>query len=143
VSEKSVPPVFRKSILPAPPHPLLNLLADRLAPRAAVACSIALALLAVPAGAQSVQANRGESATFVLSIDQAVDLALKASPEVVRGLGASRVARATERSARGAFLPSVDLESNTIRASTPSPIGQPGVFGGVVDRTGAAGLTSS
>lgn len=108
-----------------------------------VACSIAIALLAVPAGALGAQSSRGDSATFVLSMDQAVDLAIKASPEVVRGLGASRVARATERSARGAFLPSVDLESNAIRASTPSPIGQPGVFGGVTDRTGAAGLTSS
>jgi outer membrane protein len=105
---------------------------------------LALSLLALVAPvAGRTQAPLTDTTVVSISVDEAVELALRASPEVARGIGASRVARAGERSARGAFLPSVNLESNAIRASTPSPVSQPGSFGGTADRTGAAGLTSS
>ncbi len=101
-----------------------------------------LLLVAAPAPMMAQGGSR-DTAMIAISIDEAVDLALRVSPDVVRGLGAARVARAGERSARGAFLPSINLESNAIRSSTPSPVSQPGASGGLADRTGAAGLASS
>ena len=116
----------------------------RPAPPAAFARAFAFILLTVVAPASiEAQGVGRDTAVTAVSIEEAVDLALRVSPEVIRGLGASRVARAGERSARGAFLPSVNLESNAIRSSTPSPVSQPGSAGGLADRTGAAGLTSN
>jgi outer membrane protein TolC len=114
--------------------------ADLATPRAARA----LLLLTVAVGnALEAQAAQQDTTLLSVSIREAVELALRASPDVVRGLGAAHIARAEVRTARGAFLPNLNLESNTIRASTPSPISQPGTSGGVANRTGAAGLTST
>jgi outer membrane protein TolC len=104
---------------------------------------LSAAVLAVVSSTATAQSAGRDSAVVAVTIDEAVELALRASPDVVRGVGATRIARADERSARGAFLPSLSLETNAIRATTPSPISQPGAFGGVADRTGAAGVTSS
>lgn len=116
----------------------------RSAPGGAVIRAIALAgLTSFAADPVVAQGTGRDTVLLAVSIDEAMELALRASPDVVRGVGTSRVARAQERSARGSFIPNVTLESNALRASTPSPVGQPGIFAGAVDRTGAAGLAST
>jgi outer membrane protein TolC len=96
------------------------------------------ALRAAPA-----QPRAATPVAAVVTLDEAVRRALAASPAVVRGVGDVRIARSGERVAGAAYLPSLALESNTMRATTPSPVAQPGAVGGVADRTAAVGLTST
>ena len=78
-----------------------------------------------------------------ISLSEAVSRALASRPELARGTGAVRAARAAERAAVGAYLPSLAVETNAMRATTPSPVAQPGAAGGAADRTAAVGLTSA
>jgi outer membrane protein len=111
---------------------------------AAAGGALALALRATPAQTQTPTSPATPlQPAVVVTLDEAVRRALAASPAVVRGVGEVRVARSGERVAGGAYLPSLALESNTMRATTPSPVGQPGAVGGVADRTTAVGLSST
>lgn len=114
-------------------------------PVVALRASLAL-LFTLAVGSGSLRAQTAPRATTTMpsvTLDEAVALALRASPDIVRGIGATRVAHALERSAAGAYLPTLGFETNAIRATTPSPVSQPGALGGAADRTAAAGLTSS
>src|SRR4051812_11734097 len=55
---------------------------------------------------QPVQVQTQQAGEQKITLDQAVDLALKASPTIVQSEGSVRTARSAERSAYGAFLPS-------------------------------------
>lgn len=76
---------------------------------------------------------------LTVTLDDAVRLALAASPDLVRDTGAVVAARAGERTARAAYLPSFSLESNVLRSTTRSPLSQPGALTGS-DRSAGAGL---
>ncbi|WP_025413244.1 TolC family protein [Gemmatirosa kalamazoonensis] len=80
---------------------------------------------------------------LTVTLDEAVQLALRVSPDLARDTGAVRTAAAAERTARAAFLPTLSLESSILRSTTPSPLSQPGALGGVADRTSAAGLAAN
>ena len=97
-----------------------------------------LALIALIA--TSVHAQGLPPAVRIVSLDEAVELALRTSPDLARDTGAVRTALAAERTAHAAYLPTVSLESSILRSTTPSPLSQPGAPGGVADRTSAAGL---
>jgi len=88
-------------------------------------------------------ATRLPPAVRTVSLDEAVQLALAANPDLVRDTGAVRAARAADRTARAAFLPTLSLESNILRSSTPSPLSQPGAIAGIADRTSAAGVAAN
>lgn len=79
-------------------------------PHAAVALAVTAATLAArPARAQEEPA---------LTLDQAIEAALRHSPQVVQAEGAVRNAASAERSAWGDFLPSLSLSSNASLSST-------------------------
>ena len=114
-----------------------------------LACAV---VLAAPAGAQSSTAPTtpppppspaAAPQAPAVTLDEAVRLALTANPRLARAHAIARGAHAGERTAGAAYLPTIALESNAIRASTPSPIAQPGSVGGLADRTAAAGLAAS
>lgn len=111
--------------------------------------------LAAPAGAQSSAAPppvaapaptsslSADSALPTVTLDDAVRLSLAVNPRLARANAAARGAHAGERTAAAAYLPTLALESNTLRASNPSPMSQPGSVGGLADRTAAAGFAAS
>ena len=72
----------------------------RRARRSAAALSFLLSL----AGAASAQQR-------TVTLDEAIELALENSPEMTQASGAVRTARAAERTARGAYLPTLSLSS--------------------------------
>src|SRR4051812_6331567 len=98
---------------------------------------------AVPASAQDTAATRLPPAVRTVTLDEAIQLALAASPALARDTGAVRTAIAGERTARAAFLPTLSLESNILRSTTPSPLSQPGAVAGLADRTSAAGVAAN
>lgn len=117
--------------------------------RAPVACLFpalrlsAALTLAVSAAARAQSAQAGASPPVSLTLSEAVEQAIANSPVVTRGAGNLRVAHAAQRTAAAAYLPTLSLESDAIRASTPSPVAQPGTIGGIADHTTAMGLASS
>jgi outer membrane protein TolC len=82
-------------------------------------------------------------AVLTVTLDDAVRLALAASPDIVRDTGAVRTARAGERSARAAYLPTLSLESNVLRSTTPSPFSQPGALSNTANHSAGAGLATN
>ena len=115
---------------------------------------VSLALFAAPTRAQTPAPATGSASPALgvvasepqaptVTLDEAVQLALIANPRLARARAAARGAHAGERTANAAYLPTLALESNTIRASTPSPISQPGSAGGLADRTAAAGFAAT
>ena len=59
-----------------------------------------------------------DSAGIKLTLDDAVDRALKNSPEIVRASGSVTTSEWSEKTAFGAFLPSLSLSSGTSRSSS-------------------------
>src|SRR5437868_7453720 len=84
-----------------------------------LAALLVLGLLPVALGRAWAQSLASRATLPSVSLDEAVALALRASPDVSRALGSVRVARAGERTASGAYLPSLDVETNAIRSTTP------------------------
>jgi outer membrane protein len=75
--------------------------------------SAALLTLVLTAGVQAQ-----DSAAVKLTLQQAVDRALKNSPELVRAAGAIVTSEWSERTAFGAYLPSLSLSSGSSRSSS-------------------------
>lgn len=71
----------------------------------------ALALLSGPVSSQ-------ETPQLRLTLNEAVERALRVSPVVAQSEGAVRTAESAERSALGAFLPSLSLSTGASRSST-------------------------
>lgn len=104
--------------------------------------TIAVAAVSVRAHAQPA-IPPATAAALTVSLDDAVRLALAASPDLVRDTGAVRTARAGERSARAAYLPTLSLESNLLRSTTPSPLSQPGALSSTSNHSAGAGLAAN
>lgn len=130
----------------------------RLVPSRGLLFFICVAGFALPAAGQSTSPSAAPTVSQLpvpsvppdsepraptVTLDEAVRLALTANPRLARANALARGAHAGERTAAAAYLPTLALESNTIRASTPSPISQPGSVGGLADRTAAAGFAAS
>ncbi len=84
------------------------------APRAQAAAiflllSVTPTIVAAQQQAQPVQVTAQAPGEQKITLDQAVDFALKASPTIVQSEGSIRTARSAERSAHGAFLPSLSV----------------------------------
>jgi outer membrane protein len=85
--------------------------------RLAVATLITVALGAVPAGAQVLQPGlqpglaRAPDSARKISLDEAIALAQRNSPQAVQAEGAERTSKAARVSAIGAILPSVSLSA--------------------------------
>jgi len=116
---------------------------------AALAAGVAgLALAPAAAGAQTVPADTVRVAApgpeTQITLDEAVRRSLEVSPVVVQGAGAVRSANAAERSAQGAFLPSLSASaSSSIGGSHDLGGGsQPGLGGGTSDSY-SAGISAS
>ena len=104
------------------------------------AASLALLVLVVPLRAQTAPRVTQPPAVLTVSLDEAVRLALATNPDIVRDTGAVRSARAAERTARAAYLPTFSLESNLLRSTNPGPFSQPGALASTSNRSAAAGL---
>jgi outer membrane protein len=90
-----------------------------------LAAAVALAFFGVTSlHAQNLQdahdaaARAGVAEELVISLDEAVDRALRNSPLVEQRAGAVRTAASGERTAFGSFLPNLSLTSGTSLAST-------------------------
>ena len=93
---------------------------------AATVAALALAPFALTAQSMSARAgaadslDRADAAALrldtVLTLDEALERARHASPDVARGVGAVRTAHSGERVALGSYLPGLSLESGAARA---------------------------
>jgi outer membrane protein len=111
--------------------------------RASLATLVSALLWFGVAGSAFAQARGAASAGDMraVTIDEAVQLAQAASPLIVRAEGQVQSAAAARRTSKAAFLPTLSLESNSLQASNPSPVGQPGAS--IADGTSALGLTTT
>lgn len=115
---------------------------------ASLAAGVAgLALGPAAAAAQTVPADTvrvtAPGAEPRITLDEAVRRSLEASPAVVQGAGAVRSATAAERSAQGAFLPTLSASaSSTLSGSHDLGGSQPGLSSGSSDSY-SAGLSAS
>jgi len=76
-------------------------------------CAVALSLLLTAAAGANAQSD-----TVRVSMTEAIERALRASPQIVRGTGSVATAEWAERTALGAFLPSASMSSGTSKSST-------------------------
>ncbi len=88
-------------------------------------------------GAQAPAAGEMRAVT----LEETVTLAQANSPLIVRADGQVQSAAAARRTSKAAFLPSLNLDSNSLQASNPSPVSQPGAL--VADGTSAFGLSTT
>lgn len=77
-----------------------------------------------------------------VTLEEAVRRSLVASPTVARGAGAVRSATAAERSAKGAFLPSLSASAGSSLGGARQAGSQPGLSGGTSDSY-SAGISAS
>jgi outer membrane protein len=113
---------------------------------AALVIAPAAAAQTAPQGAASASTAQAEAAqpARAVTLEQAVALAHESSPQVVSATGAISSAQAAERSARGAYLPSLSVNAGTSLAGS-STIGTPAegtTVGGTSDAY-SAGLSAS
>ena len=97
-----------------------------------------------PAGTAVAQASASAPARAV-TLEEALRLAHESNPQVVSATGAISSAQAAERSARGAYLPSLSLNAGTSLAGS-NTIGTPDVgtnLGGGTSDSYSAGLSAS
>jgi outer membrane protein len=100
--------------------------------------------LASVAGAPSVVAAQAP-ADPVMTLDEAIDAALKANPGMAQSAGAVRSAQASQKEAQGAFLPRLSLSTSTSFSGTQqygSSLTLPGSAGGTSQSYGA-GISAS
>lgn len=108
----------------------------------------ALALVPAGAAAQAVPAPDTTRATAPaqpatrMTLDEAVRRSLEASPTVAQGSGAVRSAAATERSAKGAFLPTLSASASSSLTAAQQLGSQTGLGDGFADSYGA-GISAS
>lgn len=115
---------------------------------------LAAALVIAPsAAAQTAQAGQGAAAAQTadlaqparaVTLEQALRMAAESNPQVVSAAGAISSAQAAERSARGAYLPSLSVSAGTSLAGS-NTLGTPATgttLGGTSDAY-SAGLSAS
>jgi outer membrane protein len=110
------------------------------ASRSALVFALLSFAVAEQAAGQSMNATPPAEMRAV-TIEEAVQLAQAASPSIVRAEGSVQAAAAARRTSKASFLPSLSLESNSLQASNPSPVSQPGAP--IADGTSALGLTTT
>jgi len=96
---------------------------------------------AVPAPDTTRAAAPAQPATR-MTLDEAVRRSLEASPAVAQGSGAVRTAAATERSAKGAFLPTLSANASSSLSAAQQLGSQTGLGDGFADSYGA-GISAS
>ncbi|MEW5930855.1 MAG: TolC family protein [Gemmatimonadota bacterium] len=101
----------------------------------------ASAAQAVPA-ADTVRAAAPAQPETRVTLDEAVRRSLEASPAVAQGAGTVRSARAGERSAKGAFLPTLSASASSSLGATQQLGSQTGLGDGFADAYGA-GISAS
>lgn len=107
----------------------------------------ALALVPGGAAAQTVPAPDTTRAAPArpetrVTLDEAVRRSLEASPTVAQGAGAVRTAGAAERSAKGAFLPTLSANASSSLSASQQLGSQTGLNDGMSDSYGA-GISAS
>ncbi|HEX7091587.1 MAG TPA: TolC family protein [Longimicrobiales bacterium] len=90
----------------------------RLSGRFAFLAGCLLGLAGTLAGAFVPGRAAGQEAEKVVTLEEAVAAALQSHPSLIQGRGAVRTAEAGERTAWGAFLPSLSLSSGASLSST-------------------------
>lgn len=84
--------------------------------RAAALLSVAAAVLLSTDTARAQSTEEGAEPVFTL--EQAIEAALRNSPQIAQAIGAVRNAESAERSAWGQYLPSLSLSTGASRSST-------------------------